>query len=228
MAETNNNIVQCENEEAFVLFTAEYLIKYFQDCIKEKNEIIIAISGGSTPIPIFEYFVRHYHSTIDWNSVIVYWVDERCVSPDDEQSNFKHAFNKFIKPLGISNFTRIKGEKSPQIAAREYEELFAEKNIIFDLVWLGMGTDGHTASLFPSTSILNEEKKLISEVFVQKLNSWRISLTYPCILQAKKRLISFKGERKIAVFDEIKKGAKEYPMTKIYNFGINNDFIILK
>lgn len=131
-------------------------IEKVSSIIKSKQRAFIALSGGSTPSLFFKAMVK-IKPQIDWSRVHFFWVDERCVPPNHPESNFGVAFNEFFKPLHIpeSSYSRIKGENDPQEEAKQYSKLIMEKlpqrmNIpVFDLIFLGMGSDGHTASVFP-------------------------------------------------------------------------------
>jgi 6-phosphogluconolactonase len=127
----------------------------------------IAFSGGSTPRSVFKFIAENYADKINWSKVLVFWGDERCVPPDDEESNYKMAFENLLSYVTIPdlNIFRIQGENNPYAEAKNYSEivnkLLRHKNGIpqFDLFMLGLGEDGHTASIFPDQiSILNSEK----------------------------------------------------------------------
>ncbi len=143
---------------------------------------------------------------IDWQNIIVFWADERCVPPDHADSNFGNAFKLLFSkvPLPQANIHRIRGEEEPASAAKDYEDeiraVFPENEFpVFDLVVLGMGSDGHTASLFPGAPILDEKKRLAVPVFAEHPGSWRISLTLPVINNAKQILFIVTGKAKAAM-----------------------------
>lgn len=131
--------------------------EFFEKLMSHNKQVFnVALSGGSTPKIWFDYLAKEYKDIIDWKRVHFYWGDERCVSPDDKDSNYgmtkEHLLNHI--PIPNENIHRIKGEISPQEAAKQYGSLML-KNLgkegipIFDLVILGLGDDGHTASIFP-------------------------------------------------------------------------------
>ncbi len=142
-----------DSKEAVALQFSEYL----SELIRLNSEVHIALSGGSTPKIVFDALAAKYKETIDWSKVNFYWGDERCVLPTDEESNFKmtqhHLFSKIAIP--DKNIHRIKGENEPEKEAIVYDELLQSKLPEvdgipqFDLIILGMGDDGHTASIFP-------------------------------------------------------------------------------
>ncbi|MEC3964476.1 6-phosphogluconolactonase [Flagellimonas halotolerans] len=136
---------------------AEQFSSYFADKQKDKDAFYVALSGGSTPKIVFDVLVEKFSDKVDWSKVHFYWGDERCVSPTDDESNYKmtveHLFSKIKVPK--ENINRILGEKSPEGEALRYANLLemdldrVEEVPQFDLVILGMGDDGHTASIFP-------------------------------------------------------------------------------
>ncbi|WP_165748989.1 6-phosphogluconolactonase [Cellulophaga sp. Z1A5H] len=136
---------------------AEKFSAFFKDESKKHDAFHVALSGGSTPKIVFDYLAAHFGTDIDWSNVFFYWGDERCVQPTDDESNYKmtveHLLSKIEIPAG--NIFRILGENDPKKEAIRYSDVL-EKNVPnengvpkFDLVILGMGDDGHTASVFP-------------------------------------------------------------------------------
>lgn len=142
-----------DSKEAVALQFSEYL----SELIGLNSEVHVALSGGSTPKIVFDALAEKYKETINWSKVHFYWGDERCVLPTDQESNFKmtqnHLFSKIVIPE--KNIHRIKGENEPEKEAIVYDELLQSKLPQvdgipqFDLIILGMGDDGHTASIFP-------------------------------------------------------------------------------
>lgn len=136
---------------------ASHFAAYLQDWLRDKEEVHIALSGGSTPKIVFEELSISGKYNIDWNRVHLYWGDERCVPPSDEQSNYKMTRDYLLVNIEIpqGNIHRIKGESDPSKEAVRYGELLhdrlpSNKGVpVFDMVLLGMGEDGHTASIFP-------------------------------------------------------------------------------
>ncbi len=134
----------------------------------QKQFFSIAFSGGSTPRSIFKFIAENYADKINWSKVLVFWGDERCVPPDDEESNYKMAFENLLSYVTIPdlNIFRIQGEIDPHVAAKNYAEivnkLLPHKKSIpqFDLFILGLGEDGHTASIFPDQITLFDSEKL--------------------------------------------------------------------
>ncbi len=167
------------------------------------QDIRIALSGGSTPIRLHELLTES--DGIDWSKVHVYWGDERMVPPDHEESNFRMAKETLLDRVGIPSVQihRIRGELDPGEAAEEYERVLKESFGVahpdvprFDLVILGVGADGHTASLFPGTSAIEEHERWVAATFVPQMQRWRVTLTYPIFNAAKMTLVLVSGENK--------------------------------
>jgi len=162
------------------------------------GKFTIALSGGSTPRLLYELLASPpYLGTIGWSGWGVFWSDERCVPPDHEDSNYRMAKESLLDhvPVPAANVHRIKGENVPHVAAREYEELlkgfFRSPEPVFDLILLGIGDDGHTASLFPGTLALGERSRLVLHNWVPEQQDHRITFTLPLINAA--RIIAFLG-----------------------------------
>lgn len=189
---------------------ANFLYEKISKSLDEKEKLFIALSGGSTPMPILKLLKEF---PLEWERLVFFQVDERCVSIESEDSNYKQLTTHFFKHIG-SEFHRMYDETlGVEKSVEVYENLL--KNISFDLILLGMGGDGHTASLFPNTTALKENKRKVCMNYVPKLNSTRITLTYPIIIESEEIVVLLKGQDKINVFREIEKGATEYPIVKI-------------
>ncbi len=187
----------------------------------------IAFSGGSTPETIYKTLSSiHFCEQINWGGFNIYFGDERMVAPDHQDSNYLMVKNSLLDhcPIPSSNIHRIQGElQDPHTAAAQYQEELVEyldksESLIpiFDLVLLGIGSDGHTASLFPNTDILAQKDKWVDAVHVKKLDSWRISLTLPVINTAKNIIIIASGKSKAniikKVFSKAKTKRADYPV----------------
>ncbi len=148
----------------------------------------VALSGGSTPRAVHERLTRApYRRGIDWGRVHFFFGDERCVPPDSDRSNYRMAKETLFDPLRLrpGNVFRMKGEAPPKEAAAEYARVLDAE---FDFVFLGLGTDGHTASLFPGTRALDEKTAPVAATWIPKLREWRLTATYP-ILNAARRIV---------------------------------------
>ncbi len=176
---------------------AEQFVTLAAEAVSARGRFIVALSGGSTPRVLHQTLTEAKHQArVDWARVFVIFGDERCVPHDDASSNYGMAcatlFN--LVPLPASNIYRIRGEDEPARAAFEYEqtlrELFrGETTPATDLIFLGVGQDGHTASLFPNTAALREQTRWVVAQYVQAVHAWRITVTVPFLNSA--RNISF-------------------------------------
>lgn len=180
----------------------------------------LSLCGGSTPAPIYSALAKR--DDIDWQKVVITFGDERCVGPEDDQSNYRMAKSSLLDPAGIpeENVVRMEGELAPSAAAEKCEQRLrelAEGTEIFkhDLILLGMGEDGHTASLFPGSEALNESERWVAENFVASQNSWRLTMTYPLINSAEQVMFLITGEKKKGIVDEILAGGADYPAAAI-------------
>lgn len=174
----------------------------------------VAISGGNTPKRLFLLLGTEYRDKIPWKKVELFWVDERCVPKDDEESNYKAAHDLMLSKLSLpgNHIHMIECEGDPEEAALRYEaeirESFGTKDTpSFDLVLLGVGTDGHTASLFPGSEALRERKRLALAVRGGKPDVWRVTLTLPVINNASQVLFLVSGSSKADVLGDILGGA---------------------
>jgi 6-phosphogluconolactonase len=166
----NGKIEVLSDLEALSLRAASIFVGASRNSIVTKKQFAVAISGGSTPRRLYALLGSEaYCHRVDWQHVHFFWVDERCVPKDDEASNFKTAFDTFLSKIALpdKNIHRIKGEEAPDKAARDYEEeirrFFGESERPgFDLIILGVGEDGHTASLFPGSKSLEETVRFLS------------------------------------------------------------------
>ncbi len=174
---------------------AEEWVRASAEAIAARGKFIVALSGGSTPKTLYTLLASNeWRDRVDWKKVEVLFGDERCVPPEHADSNFRMA-NEALLSHVPARVHRIEGELAPEEAARRYEPLVRSLSPI-DLVLLGMGADGHTASLFPGTPAVLEQTHLVTPVFVEKLNAWRISLTLPVINAAREILPLVTGAEK--------------------------------
>jgi 6-phosphogluconolactonase len=193
---------------------AESAAKRFLDSAKravQKNDrFLVVLAGGSTPRQLYQRLVQEpYRAAVPWKRTYFVFGDERCVPPDDEASNYRMAQETLFDPLEIPDHRvlRMKGEQVPADAARRYRvrlnDLFLGlPRRHFDLVLLGIGTDGHTASLFPGTQALEETEHWVAANEVPQLGAWRLTLTYPALNSARRVIFLATGESKAQVIAE--------------------------
>lgn len=196
--------------EALYQGAAERWILAAREAIRQTGAFHVALSGGSTPKGLYQLLASDpYASRIDWSRVHVYFGDERCVPMDHPESNYRMAREALLDavPVPPGQVFRIRAElPDPESVAADYgqtlQSRLPEGNQL-DLILLGVGTDGHTASLFPGTSILAVRDRLAAAVYVEKLSAWRISMTYPAIEQARQVLFLVSGAAKAPVIASI-------------------------
>lgn len=207
---------------------AQYFGKLLKDRTENNTKVSIALSGGSTPKAIFDELAAQYADSIDWSKVILFWGDERIVPPTDEQSNYKMTTDHLLSKVNIpeANIHRVKGELTPEEACNQYEELLPKQlNVVdgipqFDIMLLGMGDDGHTASVFPYEIELWDANTNCVVATHPDSGQKRVSLTGKIINHAKEIFFLVTGEGKAEKLDEIiytKEGYKQYPAALVRN-----------
>jgi len=183
------------------------------EAITSRGKFTVALSGGSTPKGLFSVLASDYANKIAWNKIHFFWGDERHVPPDSPDSNYRMANETLLSKVAVDpkNIFRVPAEgRDTSAVAREYEEtiqrVFALKQgefPRFDLILLGMGPDGHTASLFPGTQALAETQGVFVANWVEKLNAYRFTLTYPAIDNAAEVLFLVSGSDKASMLNEV-------------------------
>jgi 6-phosphogluconolactonase len=201
--------------EELIQTAANLFIKSGQSAIREKGIFSVALSGGSTPQPLYELLKSApYLDSVDWNLIHFFWGDERTVPPDHPESNFFQANQILLEPLGINpeNIHRIQGELEPVLAADNYQSeissFFPSSPPRFDLILLGMGSDGHTASLFPKTKVVAhpEDYQLVAANHVPQLNTWRITFTPQLINRSARVIFLVSGDNKASPLHQVIEG----------------------
>lgn len=179
----------------------------------------VAISGGTTPKAMFALLAdpaAPYFAQVPWSKLELFWVDERCVPPTDADSNYRMTNEAMLSrvPLPAAQIHRMEGELDPQIAAARYEaavraafKLEGAQLPAFDLVLLGMGDDGHTASLFPHTAALHQPQRLVVANHVPQKDTWRITLTAPVINHGREVAFLIEGAGKAQVVHDVFAGS---------------------
>ena len=199
---------------------------FFAEKVKESDSFHVALSGGSTPKIVFDVLANEFGSDLDWNKVHFYWGDERCVPPTDDESNYKMTVEHLLSKIEIpeENIHRIKGENEPKGEAVRYSEVIeqylSESNGIptFDLVILGMGDDGHTASIFPHEIDLWHSEKTCEVAVHPDSGQRRITITGKIINAAATVAFLVTGEGKAEKVGEIVRRTgsfKDYPATLV-------------
>ena len=196
---------------------AERVVRIGEESIALSRRFSLVLSGGSTPRVLYEMLAREpYAARLEWARVEVFFADERAVPPDDPDSNYRLARETLLShvPIPGDNVYRIRGEIEPEEAAKEYGLLLKEKfaGAGPDLILLGMGEDGHTASLFPGTEAVNEAKHRAVANFVERSTtgrSWRVTMTAPFINRARHVILLVTGSNKAARVSEVLEGPRD-------------------
>lgn len=192
------------------------------------GRFVVALSGGSTPRALYSLLAgAEFQSQVPWDRVHFFWGDERCVPPDHPDSNYRMAFETLLSkaPVPEENIHRIEAELAPEAAAAGYERTIRDFFRLsgadwprFDLIFLGLGDDGHTASLFPGSEALNERHRLVVAAYNEKLKSHRVTLTLPVLNRAANIFFLVAGEGKAAVLRDVfsgSTGSRDLPAQQI-------------
>jgi 6-phosphogluconolactonase len=207
----------------FVADAATFILEQARKAIADRSEFRIALSGGSTPAPVYARIAAEADD-LPWESVLFTFGDERCVPPDDPQSNFRMARENLFVPAAVpeKSIMRMRGEIDPQIAAQEYEQQLdaiatarGEPIYQHDLILLGLGDDGHTASLFPGTAALEDMTRCVEANFVPKLNAWRLTFTYPLINHARHILFLVGASKNPELIERVLAGDQKFPAARV-------------
>jgi 6-phosphogluconolactonase len=208
-------IVILADAEALAHSAAQRFVTLAQEAATSRGRFSIALSGGSTPGALYRLLAEEpYQGQVPWAEVHLFWGDERCVPPDDPGSNYRLAKETLISrmPIPAGNVHRLRGELEPEEAARAYarevRDFFCGPRPRFDLVLLGLGEDGHTASLFPGSPALQERERLAvaAEAHYQDRPAQRVTLTLPAINAARQVLFLVAGSAKAGIVQAVLEG----------------------
>ena len=220
----NKQVEIFPNIEELNDFAAEKFVEIAHEAIEKRGKFTVALAGGSTPKSFYKLLSgEKFKDKIDWSRIFFFFGDERNVLPSDAESNFRMANENLFKPLKIKdeNIFRWQTElKDAEKIAADYEEeikIFFElsekqpahagcSDIEFDLILLGIGADGHTASLFPFTEALHETEKIAVANYVEKLKTTRFTLTFPVINNARNVIFLVAGAEKAETLREVLEG----------------------
>ena len=207
----------------FVADGADFILDKAHKALGERSEFRIALSGGKTPAPIYNRLAVIGHD-LPWESARITFGDERCVSPDNPESNFRMARETLFVPAAVpeKSILRMRGEIDPQVAAQEYQDQLdlmatqrGEPIYRHDLILLGLGDDGHTASLFPGTVALDETTRRVVANFVPKLNAWRLTFTFPLINQARHVCFLVGTAKNASLIERVIEGDPQFPASRV-------------
>jgi 6-phosphogluconolactonase len=195
------------NAQELARGAAEYFVARSGEAVARKGFFTVALSGGSTPKALYQLLVD---LDVPWSQTHFFWSDERHVPPDHPDSNYRMAYEAMLArvPVPESNIHRVHGENADAAeAANEYEQTL----LPLDLILLGLGTDGHTASIFPGSEVLNETKRLVAAPWVEKFNAYRITMTLPLLNNGASVVFLVSGAEKAGIVKEVIEGPKQYP-----------------
>ena len=222
MTEVQRTYINLGKEEKVLDFCVVHFLDEAVMALNERGRFAVALSGGSTPKMFYEALTEEESaSKLDWTKIGLFWSDERAVAPDHPDSNYAMAMHYFSKPpFNQAKVFRMQAEREDRDqAAIEYEEEIRHfcPDARLDLVYLGLGEDGHIASLFPETDALLVKDKLVVANFVPKLNSWRMTLTYEAINSARNIVVLVVGKKKAKILHEVIDGEDQtrYPAQKV-------------
>ena len=202
---------------AFVDAAADFFVESAIEAVAARGVFSVALSGGSTPRAVYARLAGHERAQVkvSWRQIDWWWSDERTVAPRDPNSNFRMAFDSLLGrvPIDLARVHRLKGEADPAQAAAEYErDLRAASGVSsreiprLDLVLLGLGADGHTASLFPGTAAIAERERLVVANQVPSLHTTRLTFTLPLINRARRVAFLVSGAEKSAILARVLDG----------------------
>jgi 6-phosphogluconolactonase len=212
------NLFIGKTEAEALEFATNHWINTARKAIQQRGQFFVALSGGSTPQAIYQR-ISHIHN-FDWSKVFLFWSDERSVPPEHPESNYGNAMKYFSSlPIPKNQIFRMVAETNIEKNAIDYEEKirhYTGKHL-FDLVMLGIGEDGHTASLFPNTKALTVTDRLVVANHVPQKNTTRMTFTFPCLNESANIAVYALGKNKEEIVPKILKAPiiSEYPASQI-------------
>jgi 6-phosphogluconolactonase len=218
MAEESCEVIRTPR---FVTDAAGFIELQAELALKARGEFRLALSGGNTPRPVYGEIAR---CNLPWDRVRITFGDERCVPPDDPQSNYRMARESLVSPANVpeESVLRMRGEIDPAEAADEYQERLdkmaeerGETIYRHDLILLGMGDDGHTASLFPGTAALDETQRRVVANFIPKFDQCRLTFTYKLINAARHVCFLVNASKNAALIERVLNGEAQFPAARV-------------
>ena len=199
-----------DSAQELALAAAEYFVAQCPETV--------ALSGGSTPKLMFQILAQQFRDEVAWSNMHFFWSDERHVPPDHPDSNYRMANEALLShvPVTTDNVHRIRSENpDAAAAANEYEQTLIDvtKQTLprLDLIFLGLGRDGHTASIFPGSDVLHETKRLVAAPYVEKFKSYRITMTLPLLNNGSSIVFLVSGAEKAEIVRAVIQGENKYP-----------------
>jgi 6-phosphogluconolactonase len=225
---TEREIIICSDTGDLNRKAADQFVAMSRQAIGARGRFAVALSGGSTPKALYALLASaEFNAQLDWRNIHLFWGDERCVAPDHAESNFRMVNEALLSKISIpgENIHRMGGERELAEAAAAYEaelrRFFSPQRDElprFDLVLLGLGEDGHTASLFPGSAALGETRRWVAVAYVERLKTHRLTLTLPVINAAAQVAFLVAGESKRAIVKQLlgaSADASDFPAAKI-------------
>jgi 6-phosphogluconolactonase len=208
--QNQNNVRIFQSSAALAKAAADLMIKISKQAIESRGRFVLSLSGGTTPESLFILLAKPpYRDQILWNKTFIFWGDERFVPSDDKRNNAGKARALLLDHIDIPaiNINPIPVDTKPDEAAKNYEAVianfFGKEPPRFDLIFLGLGEDGHTASLFPGTDVVFENSRLVKEVYLTEQHTFRITMTPALINQAHNITFLVEGEKKIEILKTV-------------------------
>jgi len=209
------------NSQELARGAAEYFVARSGEAVAQKGFFTVALSGGSTPQALYQLLAdvhEPFHAQAPWSRTHFFWSDERHVPPDHPDSNYRMAHEAMLSrvPVPESNIHRVPSENpDAAAAANEYEQTILQltKQSVpqLDLILLGLGSDGHTASIFPGSEVLHETQRLVAAPWVEKFNTYRITMTLPLLNNGASVLFLVSSAEKAEIVKKVMEGPKQYP-----------------
>ena len=224
MADSSEIRIVADNASLFQA-AAEEFVSQATRAVAAHNRFTVALSGGSTPRGLFSLLATKYRDPLPWDKMFFFWSDERHVPPDNPESNYRMAYEAMLSkvPVPSKNVFRVPAENpDANCAAETYEQTVREFFGLpagtfppFDLILLGMGPDGHTASLFPGTAALEEMTRRVLANFVPKFNAWRLTFTFPLINHAREILFLVGESKSPQLIERVLAGDQQFPAARV-------------
>jgi 6-phosphogluconolactonase len=218
------NIVVPGDAKTTLIFCVEHFIALSKKAIADHGAFFVALSGGSTPKATFELLSSTpYDQMVDWNKVHLFWSDERAAPPQNPESNYHMAMHAGLGnvPIPKEQIHRMRAEENIEENALAYEQQIAAtlKGRPFDLIMLGMGEDGHTASLFPHTAGLKVQQRKVIANYIPEKKTWRMTFTYDCINEANQSVVYVLGASKKSMLAKVLTSADQFDLYPIQKVG---------
>ena len=221
-----SQLVVFGDSKALVSALAQTIFEESEKAIKDRGVFTLSLSGGSTPKALYEHLASKYKEKLQWSKILFFLGDERCVAHDDEDSNFKMITKAMFSQAAVpptNIFPTVDQDTDPELSASKYHKTMVDAFKIsinavpaFDFVLLGLGPDGHTASLFPESKALLEEKQTFVANWVEKFQSYRLTSTYPLLNAARHVVFLVSGDSKAQIMKSIFSASEnKYPAQKV-------------